>query len=156
MTHRNIVVGQPIDADKLAFSRELRRTMTLSQKRLWGSIRGRQLDGLKSRRQQIIDGFIADFFCSIAGLVIELDGASHDSQADYDANRDIVMSERGLKVIRISNDRILFKLEAVLSEISIIAGQTTFDSPDLSPLSETERGSRRKPEPHDRNRPDRG
>ena len=121
MTPKNIVVGQSIDAEKLQFARALRHKMTPAEAVLWASIRGRRLNDLKFRRQQIIDGYIADFFCSSAGLVIELDGAIHDAQAEYDANRDLVMSERGLRVIRISNAQIETELEAVLLEIAAIA-----------------------------------
>ena len=133
MPHRNIAAGQQIDAEKLDFARELRKQMTPAETRLWSSLRGRKLNGLKFRRQQIIDGFIADFFCSSAGLAIELDGSVHESQADYDANRDSVVSERGLRIIRISNDRIVFELEAMLVEISVIAGHTPSHSADLTP-----------------------
>ena len=134
MTPWNIVVGQSIDAEKLQFARTLRHKMTPTERILWASIRGRRLNDLKFRRQQIVDGYIADFFCSSAGLVIELDGAIHDAQAEYDTNRDLVMSERGLRVIRISNARIETELEAVLLEIAAIATDSNLvGGEDLSP-----------------------
>jgi very-short-patch-repair endonuclease len=153
MPHRNIVVGQPIDAEKLEFARVLRRTMTPAEARLWSSLRGRKLNGLEFRRQQIIEGYVADFYCPMAGLVIELDGSIHDAQGDYDANRDLVMLERGLRVIRYPNGRIHSDLESVLSEIASFARSAT---PDLTPrpLSEAERGSQKKAG-HDRIRTDR-
>jgi very-short-patch-repair endonuclease len=53
--------------------------------------------GVHFRRQQIIAGFIVDFYCHKAGLVIELDGDIHDLQKEEDARREKVLSEIGLR-----------------------------------------------------------
>ncbi len=52
-------------------------------------------------------GFIVDFYCHKAELVIELDGDIHDLQQEEDARRDKVLSEMGLRVIRFRNDEVL-------------------------------------------------
>ena len=122
--NRNIVAGQLIDAVKLDFARRLRRTMTPAETLLWGSLRGRRVSGLKFRRQQIIDGYIADLYCAEVGLVVELDGPIHDSQIEYDALRDSVMAARGLTILRIPNRRIGLELEQVLNEIATFAPRT--------------------------------
>jgi very-short-patch-repair endonuclease len=75
-----LIRGQRVRAVKLARSRELRHNMTLAEKLLWERLRAHQLDGLRWRRQQIIDGFIVDFYCYAASLIIELDGAIHSNQ----------------------------------------------------------------------------
>lgn len=113
---REIIPGQFVTGEKRQFSRQLRREMTAQEKRVWDAVRGRKLDGFQFRRQQVIDGFIADFYCDQVGVVLELDGAVHDSQTDYDAHRDAVIASCGLVVIRIPNDRIDRDLSAVLSE----------------------------------------
>jgi very-short-patch-repair endonuclease len=71
------------------------------------------------RRQQIIAGFIVDFYCHKAGLVIELDGGVHqeNEQKQHDADRDRVLSEMGLRVIRFKNDDIEKNLQDVLVKI---------------------------------------
>ena len=60
-------------------------------------------------------GFIADFFCHKAGLVLEVDGGVNQSaeQREYDARRDKVFSELGLRVIRFRNAEIEKALPAV-------------------------------------------
>ncbi len=121
--NRNIVAGQPIDAEKLAFAKQLRRNHDPVESRLWASLRGRKLAGMIFRRQQIIDGYIADFYCAETGLEIELDGRIHESQAEYDQQRDRVMVARGLIVLRIPNSRIESELESVLTEIASFAGR---------------------------------
>lgn len=115
----NIITGQTIDPDKLERARELRRHMTPAESRLWQALRGKQLDGFKFRRQQIIDGFIVDFYCHAAGLVIEVDGSIHDEaeQAEYDAERTRALTARGLYVMRIRNEDILTDIDTVLTRI---------------------------------------
>ena len=83
---RNIVIGQRVMAEKVAQARRLRKQMTEAEKRLWERLRGNRVDGVHFRRQQIIDGFIVDFYCHAAGLVIEIDGQIHAHQVGYDAH----------------------------------------------------------------------
>jgi len=113
---RDVVVGQFVTEDKRQFARQLRREMTPQEAKLWEQVRNRRLGRFKFRRQQVIDGYIADFYCAEAGLVIELDGTVHDDQGEYDANRDRVIAARRLTVVRVPNDRIDNELAAVLSE----------------------------------------
>ncbi len=77
MLVKNIIPGQRVVKEKLQRARELRRDMTSAEKVLWNELRGNKL-GVHFRRQQIIAGFIVDFYCHRAGLVIELDGDIHN------------------------------------------------------------------------------
>ncbi|MFA5450193.1 MAG: endonuclease domain-containing protein, partial [Clostridia bacterium] len=81
----------------------LRKAMTKEERRLW-------YDYLKNYeirflRQKVIDKYIADFYCSKAKLVIEIDGTHHFEEEGKvkDAVRTESFENRGLKVIRISN-----------------------------------------------------
>jgi len=80
--------------------------MTSSEKRLWSFLRNRSLHGLKFRRQQPIDGYIADFCCLESKLVIELDGSIHNKkdQQEYDQERDAHLRDQGFRILRFSND----------------------------------------------------
>jgi very-short-patch-repair endonuclease len=80
---------------------------------------------LHFRRQQIIVGFIADFYCHAAGLVIELDGGIHQRQAGYDAERDKILTARGLRVMRFKNEEVLRDLKGVLARIQAACGEKT-------------------------------
>lgn len=115
---RGVVRGQRVTAAKVARSRELRQTMTPSERLLWARLRGGRLGGQKFRRQQIIAGFIADFYCDAAGLVVEVDGPIHATQRAYDARRDQVFRERGLRVLRVTNADVQRDIEAVLRTIA--------------------------------------
>src|SRR5258706_6976758 len=96
-TKHGLIKKQAVTPEKRERSRELRQTMTEAEHLLWEQLRGGRLGGLKFRRQQVIDGFIVDFYCHRAGLVVEVDGAIHQQQQQYDLERDQVLSGRGLK-----------------------------------------------------------
>jgi len=79
-----IVVGQKIDPIKAHRAKELRRHMTPEETALWQALRTNRSGGFHFRRQQVINGFIVDFYCHKASLVVEIDGEIHEQQADYD------------------------------------------------------------------------
>ena len=58
-------------------ARRLRRDQTDAERKLWGSLRNRQLEGLKFRRRYVIGSYVADFCCEELRLIIELDGGQH-------------------------------------------------------------------------------
>src|SRR3712207_6042446 len=106
MRQRFIVRGQPVSREKKAKARELRAEMTEAKRVLWQEIRREQLPGLRFRRQQIIHGYIVDFYCHLAGLVVEVDGSIHGTQAEYDAERDEILTASGFRILRFTNDQV--------------------------------------------------
>jgi very-short-patch-repair endonuclease len=95
-----------IDSNKLELAKRFRQTPTIAEARAWELLRGRRLLGLKFRRQQVIAGFVVDFYCASLRLVLELDGGVHDDRdrRERDQTRTQVFKRRSLRVLRISND----------------------------------------------------
>jgi len=116
MPVKNIIPGQRVTKQKLERSRELRREMTPAEKLLWQQVRAKKL-GVRFRRQQIIAGFIIDFYCHKAALVVEVDGDIHDLQQEEDARREKVLSEMGLRIVRFRNDEVVKSLSVVVGNI---------------------------------------
>ena len=116
MPIKNIVTGQKVTKEKLERAKELRREMTPAEKLLWQEVRAKKL-GVRFRRQQIIQGFIVDFYCHKAALVIEVDGDVHDLQQDEDARRERVLREMGLRIVRFRNDEVVRDLSTVVGRI---------------------------------------
>ncbi len=96
---------------------QMRQEMTPSEARLWERLRANRLEGLAFRRQQVIGGFIADFYCRSARLVIECDGRVHETQVEYDQQRDQIIAAYNLRILRFSNDAIAHNLPTVLDTI---------------------------------------
>ncbi|GJQ52944.1 MAG: hypothetical protein HKUEN02_17910 [Anaerolineaceae bacterium] len=116
MPIKNIVTGQRVTKEKLQRAKELRREMTPAEKILWEELRANKL-GVHFRRQQVIQGFIVDFYCHKAKLVVEVDGDVHDLQKDEDERREKVLREMGLRVVRFRNDDVMRSLSTVVNKI---------------------------------------
>ena len=114
---QSLIRGQRVSAVKVGRARELRRGMTPAEKLLWERLRGHSSDGLRWRRQQVIDGFIVDFYCHAARLVVELDGAVHSNQVEYDAARDATLAARDLLILRFTNTKVETDISSVLARI---------------------------------------
>ncbi len=99
-----------------ARAKELRENMTPAEKVLWEKLRCNQL-GVRFKAQHPIDIFIADFYCHRAKLVIEVDGAIHASQSDYDDGRTVELERFGLTVIRFTNEEVLTDIDKVIQQI---------------------------------------
>ena len=104
-------------------AKSLRKAMTKQEKHLWYDFLRKY--PIKIYRQRIIDGFIVDFYCHKAGLVIEIDGSQHYTSdgRDYDEMRSEVLGRYGLKVIRFTNfdvdknfDGVCFMIDKVIRE----------------------------------------
>jgi very-short-patch-repair endonuclease len=103
-------------------AKELRWPMTSAEAALWERLRTKQLHGLKFRRQHPIDRFIVDFFCHAQRLVVEVDGDIHDEQREYDEARTQWLSQRGYRVLRFGNDKVLRDIDRVLRQIAQACG----------------------------------
>ncbi|MDY7395990.1 class I tRNA ligase family protein [Aureibaculum sp. 2210JD6-5] len=97
-----------------------RKTPTEAEKILWDSLRGKKLDGLKFRREHIVDQFIVDFVCLSNQLVVEVDGGYHSKPEIQEADklRTEILEQLGFKVIRFSNEEVIGDIDNVLEKIS--------------------------------------
>ena len=118
MKLHNIITGQKVSPEKKARSRELRKQMTPAEKILWQRLRAKRFNNLKFRRQQVIEGFIVDFYCHSLGLIIEVDGKIHDKQQEYDRRRENIFINKGLHIIRFTNEQVINNIECVLKAIA--------------------------------------
>jgi very-short-patch-repair endonuclease len=109
---------RPPGKGMLARARSLRRDLTPAERLLWGQLRGGRLGGFKFRRQMWLCGYIGDFVCAEARLVVEADGSQHLEAQDYDADRSKAFAREGFRTLRFWNSEIFENLEGVLLRIS--------------------------------------
>ncbi len=101
----------------LVNARRLRRERTEAEDRLWERVRDRRLQGFKFRSQAPIGAYVADFLCSEAKLVVELDGSQHVDEAARDKQRTGFLVSQGYRVIRFWNHDVLARMDAVCEAI---------------------------------------
>ncbi len=97
----------------------LRKNMTKAEIILWSKLKGKQLNGLKFRRQYGINNYVVDFYCPELRLAIEIDGDVHcyNSRITYDKQRQKDIEALGIKVLRYTNIDVIKNLEGVLNDI---------------------------------------
>ena len=96
-------------------AKALRKAGILHEVLLWMQLKGNQLNGLDFDRQKIIGNYIVDFYCAEKGVVIEVDGSSHDTKQPQDAERDRFLQGLGLVVIRLLVKDVLHCMEEVIT-----------------------------------------
>ena len=100
-------------------ARALRKTMTNAERKLWAALRGKQLDGLRFRRQHPIGVYVVDFVCLERRLVIKVDGGPHGErkQAAFDRQRTEWLTAEGYYVLRFWNRDVMLSLDDCLTAI---------------------------------------
>jgi len=100
------------------YARENRKKQTPAELFLWEYLRKEQL-GENFRRQHIIYDYIVDFVCLDRMLVVEVDGAYHAEreQMEDDELRTTHLKQVGFRVIRFSNEEVLYDIDNVLKQI---------------------------------------
>jgi very-short-patch-repair endonuclease len=117
MPVKDIVRGQKVSVKQLENAKKLRREMTPAETILWKHVKGNRLNGLHFRRQQIVHGYFADFYCHQHELIVEVDGGIHALQKEYDAAREEYLREQGFRIIRFTNEEVDKDLKGVLRKI---------------------------------------
>jgi very-short-patch-repair endonuclease len=110
--------------EKVAFRKALRTWGTSAEATLWKAIKGKQVDGLRFRRQQGVGAYVLDFYCPQLRLAIELDGEVHMNahSEEYDERRSQYLArEADIQVLRFENRVVFENLPAIINEIRRVA-----------------------------------
>jgi very-short-patch-repair endonuclease len=96
----------PYNPKLTARANELRKNMTPMEIKLWTGFLKRF--PLNVMPQKVIDNYIVDFYCPKLSLIVEVDGAVHntDGAEEYDQERTGILENYNLKVIRFKNEEI--------------------------------------------------
>ena len=114
----------------------MRRAPTEPEKRLWRHLSNAQLGGFKFRRQSLIAPYIVDFLCPAKALIVEVDGDTHEPDADW--RRDMALEAQGYRTIRFTNADVMRNMEGVLTAIlaTATAAPDRWPHPNPSPEGE--------------------
>jgi very-short-patch-repair endonuclease len=96
--------------------------MSLPEVLLWQRLRKRA-GGVKFRRQHPVAGYVADFYCPEAKLVVEIDGEVHNRGdcPEHDIKRDAVLRDLGLTVLHVPAAEVLADVDAAAEAIAAAA-----------------------------------
>ena len=115
----NMAINIPYNSKLLSYAKNNRSKGILCEVILWDYIKNRKFNSLKFDRQKVIGNYIVDFCCIDTGVVIEIDGHTHNDKQDKDHERDNYMKELGLEVIRVQAVDILRNMDNVAIGLSL-------------------------------------
>lgn len=99
------------------FNRLLRAEAGATERRLWELLRNRQLLGYKFRRRSMVQGYIPDFWCPEASLVVEIDGIRNVALERRNARRDTELLALGIMTVHVPSELIWTDLPRVIELI---------------------------------------
>ena len=97
-------------------ARELRRTMTPPERRLWNALKLRP-NSFKFRKQHEYGPYYLDFYCYETALAVEVDGLAHElgENPKRDERRDTWLATRGIHTIRVRATDVRDNLDGVIT-----------------------------------------
>jgi very-short-patch-repair endonuclease len=104
-------------ARKVHLAREFRKNQTVSERIFWERVRAKRFQGLKFRRQAVLYGYIVDFLCYRLRLIVEIDGAVHDSKLQYDQGREGLLRKAGYHFFRVSAEAVENNVQSVMEDL---------------------------------------
>jgi very-short-patch-repair endonuclease len=128
----------PYNEKFISLARALRKDMTKQERHLWYDFLSKY--PARFQRQKTISNYIADFYCSSAKLIIEIDGSQHYSEdkITHDEERTKKLSSFGIQLIRFSNKDVDDNFRGVCEEIDRITKCKLPQSPEVTAPSERE------------------
>ncbi|WP_211222988.1 endonuclease domain-containing protein [Salinimicrobium terrae] len=107
----------PADKNLRLRARALRKMGNLPEIVFWQQVHKRKFYNIDFDRQRVIGRYIVDFYVKGLGLVIEIDGASHNEKIQYDERRETYFKKLGLQVWKISSTEIMMDVERVMENL---------------------------------------
>ena len=115
--YRNFVKNLPYNSSLIPLTKDKRKLGILSEVLFWQQVRNKNFYQIDFDRQRIIGNYIVDFYVKTLGLVVEIDGESHNTKHEYDLKRTIFLENLGLKVFRITDWDMKHNLTAAMKDL---------------------------------------
>ncbi|CAN5447198.1 DUF559 domain-containing protein [soil metagenome] len=130
---RNFVKSLPYNPKLKLLAREKRKAGIYGEVLFWQQVRNNQFYQIDFDRQRIIGNYIVDFYVKTLGLVIEIDGISHENKIEYDAARQLFLENLGLKVFRATDGAVKCNITEVMASLeNYIIKEFGINHPDHS------------------------
>ncbi len=98
--YRNFIENLPRSSRLNQLAKDKRKEGILSEVLFWKQVHKGCFHKIDFDCQRIIGNYIVDFYVKALGLVVEVDGSSHNYKQAYDAARKAYLESFGLKVFR--------------------------------------------------------
>jgi len=116
---RNFVENLPYNTKLKDRARKLRKRGNLAEVVFWKEVSKNKFHSIDFDRQRVIGNYIVDFYIKTLGVVIEIDGESHNGKEEYDEKREAFLISYGLEVFRVNDFNVLNDIEGVLKHLEV-------------------------------------
>jgi very-short-patch-repair endonuclease len=138
--YRNFIQNLPRSSRLNQLSKDKRKAGILPEVLFWKQVHKGSFHKIDFDRQRIIGSYIVDFYVKSLGLIVEVDGSSHDYKQAYDAARKAYLESFGLKVFRCTNFDVKNNINAVFTALEdFIVNEYGENSTSVFDESNTER-----------------
>lgn len=110
----------PYNSTLKQLAREKRKAGIYSEVLFWQQVRAKQFHNIDFDRQRIIGNYIVDFYVKALGLIIEIDGISHENKTEYDAARQTFLENLGLHVFRVTDAEVKLRILDVMERLELL------------------------------------
>lgn len=114
---RNFIENLPRSSRLNQLAKDKRKEGILSEVLFWKQVHKGCFHKIDFDRQRVIGNYIVDFYVKAFGLIIEVDGSSHDHKQAYDAARQAYLESFGLKNFRCTNFDVKNNINAVFTAL---------------------------------------
>ena len=115
--YRNFIQNLPRSSRLNQLSKDKRKAGILPEVLFWKQVHKGCFYKIDFDRQRIIGNYIVDFYVKALGLIVEVDGSSHDNKQAYDAARQAYLESFGLKFFRCTNFEVKNNINAVFTAL---------------------------------------
>ena len=115
--YRYFVENFPRSSRLNQLAKDKRKVGILSEVLFWKQVHKGCFHKIDFDRQRIIGNYIVDFYVKALGLVVEIEGSSHDYNQSYDAARQAYLESFGLKVFRCTDFDVKKNINAVFTSL---------------------------------------
>lgn len=113
----NPIINLPYNSRLKTRAKSLRKAGNYAEVVFWQQVNKRKFHCIDFDRQRIIGNYIVDFYVKKLGLIVEIDGESHNEKEEYDEKRSRYLESLGLKIFTVTNYRVLHDLGNVMMEL---------------------------------------
>ncbi len=114
---RNSFLKLPYNVLLKERSRALRKAHNLPEVLFWMQVNSGKFHGLDFDRQKIIGNFIVDFYVKSLGLIVEIDGETHEWRQEHDEVRENWLRNQGCRIIRFTSTEVRFHMDQTMKNL---------------------------------------
>lgn len=115
--HRKSTAYLPADKELRNRARALRKMGNRPEIVFWQQVHKRKFHNIDFDRQRVIGPYIVDFYVKGLGLIVEIDGSSHNGKEKYDERRENYLKKLGLNVWRTSSTEVMMDIDRVMNNL---------------------------------------